>query len=142
MDRILHAKTLQRTVGFIYFIECGDFIKIGYSVRPRERFRRIAAMSPVEMRLIGITAGGVYDERDAHTKFSHIRARNEWFHRTDDLLEWIRATCGNWSAVAVFKRTAKPKDAFEMLLDEVRGDPAKMKEAFTPSLRRTPKWDL
>ena len=69
----------------VYFIqaETGGPIKIGVA---RDVLRRLDALqigNPLTLRIIGvITDVDLYDERDMHNRFAHLRLRGEWF--TDD----------------------------------------------------------
>lgn len=76
--------------GRIYFIECGDFIKIGYSLNPEARLRQIQAAMPLRATLLVSIAGNHRRERDLHAKFRHLLEHNEWFRKSQDLLDHIR----------------------------------------------------
>lgn len=64
-----------------YFIEGGPFIKIGSAISPLKRLKELQTGNPYTLRLLAVIAD---DERWLHWKFSHLRARGEWF----------RAECG------------------------------------------------
>lgn len=77
----------------VYFIECCDFIKIGISVDTTYRFRTLLAQNPHEITPIGfIPSQAAYMiERELHQRFEHLHHRDEWFHATSELREWIAA---------------------------------------------------
>jgi Meiotically Up-regulated Gene 113 (MUG113) protein len=73
----------------IYFIECGDFIKIGHSTRLALRRNGIQGDNPHSVRLLHVVRGTVTDEKMLHERFAHLRHRREWFHRHSELLAFI-----------------------------------------------------
>lgn len=79
--------------GYVYFVRCGDFIKIGFSSNPRERLNSIRAAMPLEVEFLLAFACKAKAEGNLHRKFAHLRHRNEWFRAGADLLayiEWLR----------------------------------------------------
>lgn len=63
----------------VYFIRCGEFIKIGYSSKLRERVSNIATSTPHKVELLGAISGGQKMERDMHKRFARCRHSREWF---------------------------------------------------------------
>ena len=63
----------------IYFIQCADRIKVGYSGKPKVRFSKIQADAPFECKLLGIMEGDIQKERELHALFSEYHCRGEWF---------------------------------------------------------------
>lgn len=94
------VKVAAKTQGFIYFIACGEFVKIGHSATPRRRPKDFATANPYDCTIIGIMPGGTLDEAKLHERFAHLEHRNEWFHKTPELIQAIDGLCGDWSAVA------------------------------------------
>jgi Meiotically up-regulated gene 113 len=79
--------------GFVYFIRCLEFIKIGFSEDVQGRLLALQACCPIAMTLLLAFAGGLKTEAKLHRKFRHLRHANEWFRAEDELLafiEWIR----------------------------------------------------
>lgn len=102
-DRLVasvHAKEASRTRGFVYFVACGQYLKIGYSHDPRDRVRRMATNNPYDCELVGLLVGGTDLEGEIHGRFRHLHFRNEWFHLTDELLSAVSALCGDWRGLA------------------------------------------
>lgn len=102
---------LAKTQGYIYFIRCENFVKIGYSAAPRRRPKEFATCNPFDCVLIGIMSGGTLLEDELHKRYAHLRHRNEWFRAVPELLADIAAMCGDWSQVAPKKKTPPPVTA-------------------------------
>ena len=75
--------------GFIYFIEAGDFIKIGYTRSPVGRGIKMRTDNPLDLKLLHIEDGTFKREKLYHRHFAAIRKRGEWFHKAPDLLAFI-----------------------------------------------------
>lgn len=78
----------------IYFVECADRVKIGFSERPKLRFVKIAADCPFHCTLLGVMPGDVEVEAGLHRKFSSLRVRGEWFLHKGELASFIKANAG------------------------------------------------
>lgn len=65
----------------IYFIQCGEFVKIGRCERdPIRRLEKLQIGNPVTLRLIAvIPEGGRMEESNWHNRFDSWRVRGEWF---------------------------------------------------------------
>jgi len=70
----------------IYFIQCGDSVKIGHSKNPSARARELAIGMPKEPLLLGSYTAPVAEERKLHKKFKKWHERAEWFKATEDFL--------------------------------------------------------
>lgn len=95
----LHART---DLGpFVYYIQCGMFVKIGTSIDPYRRCKQLQsghggkAQRPDvwigETILLASEIGSAYNERLRHYEFAHLRHRGEWFYLTEELAERIEA---------------------------------------------------
>lgn len=71
--------------GFIYFLRCGDFIKIGFSKQPDLRVASIATANPLPVVLAAVYPGSKADEFNLHVMFARHRSRGEWFARHPDI---------------------------------------------------------
>jgi len=78
----------------VYFIECGKFIKIGFTSRSvEERLREHATGNPTPMHIIGsIQVAEDEDDRVMHRRFAKFHAHGEWFHNVEALRFAIRRT--------------------------------------------------
>lgn len=70
--------------GYVYFIGYTDRIKIGHSITPKDR---TAAFQPDQVLLV--LPGTRAHEKALHALFKPHRIRGEWFHRDQELLDFI-----------------------------------------------------
>lgn len=75
--------------GYVYAIACGDKVKIGWSVRPWQRFLEVQTHNPNECELLGAKEGCEQDEVDAHQKLAQWRVRGEWFELSPEVEAFI-----------------------------------------------------
>lgn len=71
-----------------YFIECQGFVKIGRTKNISRRMIVFATSNPFALKLLGTCSIG---ESQLHQQFSHLRHQGEWFHATDELLQYIES---------------------------------------------------
>jgi len=77
--------------GEVYFLACGDFVKIGYSTDIAGRTEALQPGAPQKLELIGRMPGSIQTERALHKKFKHLREHGEWFSLTDDIWKFLKA---------------------------------------------------
>jgi hypothetical protein len=75
--------------GYVYFIEAGDYIKIGYTRSIKSRIIKMMTDVPMEPKTLHLEPGTIKQEKIFHRHFASIRARGEWFRKTAELLEFI-----------------------------------------------------
>jgi hypothetical protein len=75
--------------GYVYAIESGGFIKIGFSRNPDKRFSKIASDTPLPCVLLGYWPATIADELAIHDQFHSIRKHGEWFASTETLLGFV-----------------------------------------------------
>jgi hypothetical protein len=76
----------------IYFIECGDFIKIGFTGYGIEgRLRKLEGQNPYPLKLLGTIPGDKKLEAQLHTRFEKWHHHGEWFKRVPEILEFVAA---------------------------------------------------
>lgn len=82
--------------GCVYFVgpvplTPESLVKIGRSVRVRERVRELRIGSPVPLRayLLMPVTSDVLAEVKLHARFAHRRERGEWFRADGEVLEFI-----------------------------------------------------
>lgn len=75
----------------VYFVEATavNKVKIGTSVDPGERVRKIRTASPVDVELIYKFRGGAEEEKALHNKFAKFKLDNEWFEFSEEIREFI-----------------------------------------------------
>lgn len=110
----VEATSAAQTEGFVYFIACGPYVKIGYSYSPLERAASMATNNPYPCALIGLVRGGKIREKEIHGQFAANRHRNEWFHLTPEVRSAISALCGeDWASAAPSGSRSLINDALE-----------------------------
>lgn len=72
-----------RSSGWIYFIQAGDFVKIGFATDVDKRLKALETGSPVDLVVLSTERGTMEDEAYYHRKFADLRARGEWFRYGD-----------------------------------------------------------
>lgn len=66
--------------GLVYFIDCKDMTKIGFTTKPvHERVETWLCGNPFEMTIFALMPGEMSDERELHIKFKRAHAKGEWF---------------------------------------------------------------
>jgi hypothetical protein len=78
--------------GHVYFVEAGDFIKIGFTTNWQQRIPTIQISSASPLTLLTLVQGGNDLEAALHNKFSHLRERGEWFRKAPELISFIEGT--------------------------------------------------
>lgn len=76
--------------GFVYFLRCGEFVKVGYSRQPKKRLATLQTATPHDVELLGRLPGTMAQERAVHRCLQHLHHRNEWFRMSDDIIALIR----------------------------------------------------
>jgi hypothetical protein len=88
-DTPLTQESLRPVRGFVYFIGCGEYIKIGFSSRPLDRLRALQTSHPDELEILGTIRGTRQLESKLHKRFADDRERGEWFQASDALWDYI-----------------------------------------------------
>jgi Meiotically up-regulated gene 113 len=65
--------------GYVYAIESGDAVKIGWAQNPVRRLSELNVGSPGQHRLLGFVGATKDQERQLHRLFAPYRIRGEWF---------------------------------------------------------------
>jgi|SRR6516162_8157678 hypothetical protein len=78
-----------RTAPRIYFIECGDYIKIGFASSLKARLSGLTTGNPYPLKVLAIIDGDKQVERSLHDRFASAFHRGEWFRKTPELLTFI-----------------------------------------------------
>jgi hypothetical protein len=65
--------------GFVYAIQAGDAVKIGWAADPVRRLSELNVGSPGTHKLLGFIAATKDQERELHSLLSVWRIRGEWF---------------------------------------------------------------
>lgn len=70
--------------GFVYFVERGGLIKVGWTGNPARRFGNL-----MPDRVLLVLRGTMQDEHRVHAAFASAHQMGEWFRPTADLLGFI-----------------------------------------------------
>lgn len=76
----------------IYFIRCGDYIKIGTADNPWSRLGTLQTANPSPLKMLAIRPGGGEYEAGLHEAFGEDNVNGEWFRATAELLAFIDET--------------------------------------------------
>lgn len=76
----------------VYFILCGDYIKVGFSTNPHKRLASMQTGSPFELVLLADIPGSKDDEQEIHRMFPDLHFRGEWFRDDPRIRAFIEAT--------------------------------------------------
>ena len=91
-EQQIHKEEKHQTDdGYVYLIResLGGYLKIGKSVRPKDRLRELSAAQAGELKLLGtIKTDRKGDlEKELHKEFSQFRRSGEWFENHSDILK-------------------------------------------------------
>lgn len=75
--------------GFVYFVEAGDCIKIGFTTSLSDRLPKIATGTSHKLVILHTEPGLISDEKQLHQQFAEFRVRREWFRKAPELLAYI-----------------------------------------------------
>jgi hypothetical protein len=84
----------------VYFIRCGDYVKIGKGNNPELRLREFQCGNPHVLEIMGSFAATPAEERRLHLAFEQFHHRNEWFYLSRVLRDFIASACGAKRAAA------------------------------------------
>lgn len=69
----------------VYFVGCGDAIKIGTTANLPRRLRALATGTHEQVVLLAMAPGGTVLEGEYHKRFAASRIRREWFKRSPEI---------------------------------------------------------
>jgi hypothetical protein len=78
-----------RGPGFVYFIRCGEYVKVGFTKNPQERTKSLRSMTPYPTKMLKVIAGTMAGERAIHKVLAEYHHHFEWFRLEDTLREAI-----------------------------------------------------
>ena len=77
--------------GFVYFLRCEQFVKIGFTESLRRRLADHKTSNPMPITVLHTMPGTMADEAKLLLKFAHLKHRGEWFNATPGLLNFIKS---------------------------------------------------
>jgi hypothetical protein len=108
---------------FVYFIQGGDYIKIGKAVDPVSRLAQLRLGGVIvpdgiklsDIKMVGIERGGRDRESALHRQFSQSRVVGEWFHADPRLVDYIRGLpellSPQWGELVLFEPVLRGPEA-------------------------------
>lgn len=86
-------RTANETSGYIYMIDCGEFTKIGLSIKPQQRFDDLNATVPFDMYLVHTmkTKNMKRAEKYLHTNLAQYRTKGEWFRLPEHIYYHLKS---------------------------------------------------
>jgi hypothetical protein len=83
VDRLPDDYTKNTMQGLVYFVDCLDCTKIGFTSKPiHERMETWLTGNPFDLHIFALMPGAPADERELHVRFKMMRFRREWFRFT------------------------------------------------------------
>ena len=79
---------------FVYFIACGEFVKIGQTQSPPQRVAALRTGTPYDLKLLKVVRAGMRTERAFHAALKDHHHRFEWFRLDQDLMAAIKRLPG------------------------------------------------
>lgn len=76
---------------YLYFIACGDAVKIGISDNPEARLKELQTGAPARMRIIAKFEQRGQDEATLHNQLAHLHLYGEWFRHTSEIDDLIKS---------------------------------------------------
>lgn len=80
------AKSVPQEIGWVYFIQAGDAVKIGYSTNPEKRMESLQTGASHTLLMLGKVPGTRGTEHMYQTRFANMRLKGEWFEACGPLL--------------------------------------------------------
>ena len=80
----------QQTEGYVYFVRCGEYIKIGYTSDPNTRMSKFRTNNPYVCELVAIMKGGRIREAEIQRQFSEHLHRGEWYRLHESIAVFIK----------------------------------------------------
>ena len=107
----------MRRTGHIYFIRCGEYVKVGFSTDHQSRIRAISANTPYEVVLEALHEGTRADEATFHRLLTPHHHKFEWFRWCDEVREAALHGLAKHQKAVIHGRTA-----LDEARDKVGGD--------------------
>lgn len=85
---IKHSEKFTQIKGYVYFVQCNEFTKIGFAADVQQRFCNLQIGNPYQLRLLRTIASDnpVEIEEEIHSRLEKYHVRGEWFQIPLDVL--------------------------------------------------------
>lgn len=77
----------------VYFIQCNDDVKIGYSADVKQRLRALQTGNPTMLTLLATMKGDRTTEAYLHNIFASDRIQGEWFRLSQHIHDFMVTSC-------------------------------------------------
>ena len=106
----------------VYFLRCGDFVKVGYASDAPSRVRHIRVSNPYPVDLIAWARGGRDEEARIHAIIKNHRHKGEWFRVAEQLMVIVEAASdtASWIGVLHGPKLSRLEMASVVLLSTLR----------------------
>lgn len=89
MEQIARWREDNRPEPAVYFVKCGEFIKIGWSENWHSRIKRLNVDNPHSIEILLVLGRPKIFEKTMHRQFAEMRHRGEWFRDHPDIRAYI-----------------------------------------------------
>jgi len=91
--RYLYKNAHQLGHGAVYFVQDGEYVKIGHTTNFKKRIVTLQAGNPRVLETIGLVFGGQKFENFLHDRFRRYRLRqkSEWFEYSQEIQDTAEA---------------------------------------------------
>jgi Putative antitoxin of bacterial toxin-antitoxin system, YdaS/YdaT/T5orf172 domain len=103
----------MNAVGYVYAIESGDAVKIGWSANPLARMNGLKATHPGRLRLLGFVPASRRQERELHHLCEAQKIRGEWFRKDGAVIHFLSILPAPKPILMPAKRTYIPRSKRE-----------------------------
>jgi hypothetical protein len=93
-DRLKHvfkhiSNQAELGAGVVYFIQCNEFVKIGFAADPVSRMCQMQIGNPYTLKLLKVIQSITPEqlEQEIHGRIEPYRVRGEWFKLPQDVLD-------------------------------------------------------
>lgn len=83
------AQAGGQPTGLVYFLECDDRVKIGYTTNLKERLKNFRTTLIDDFEVILTVPGTTALERHFHQRFDAYRIKGEWFSLSDEIRDFV-----------------------------------------------------
>jgi len=85
-EAMAQAAEQNKAPGYeVYFVRCGNFVKVGHSGSARGRIYALSSMTPYPLQVLKVISGGLSAERAIHVILRAYHHRFEWFRLEPEL---------------------------------------------------------
>lgn len=82
---------LKAIPSVVYFIQSGEYLKIGISTNVTRRLAQLRQRMPHPAIVLHTTPGGTREERALHRRFRALHHTGEWFRYEGELVEFVES---------------------------------------------------